>query len=64
MAMTATLMKEIEKLPDDFAAEVLDFIVFLKSKEKPKTGKIPIESAYGIFKGIDTNFEREEEDRV
>ena len=26
--------------------------------------KISIEDAYGIFKGIDTHFEREDEDRV
>jgi len=32
----------------------------LKSEKR----KLSIDAAYGIFKGIDTTFEREEEDRV
>lgn len=65
MATTATLMKEIEKLPDEFAAEVLDFVLFLRTRkpvaelEKPK-----VKSMYGAFPGLDPSFEREEEDRV
>ena len=64
MVAAATLMKEIETLSEESVAEALDFIVFLKSKEKPRATKMSIEDAYGIFKGIDTHFEREEEDRV
>jgi len=45
----------------------LDFVVSLKKRRKTAktTAKgISIESAYGIFKGINTHFERDEEDRV
>ena len=31
---------------------------------RPGKSKLSIEDAYGIFKGIDTSFEREEEDRI
>jgi hypothetical protein len=51
MTTATMLMREIETLPDESVAEVLE-------------NKISIEDAYGIFKGIDTHFEREEEDRV
>jgi hypothetical protein len=65
MTATAMLMKEIETLPEESVAEALDFIVFLKKKKNAKqTSKISIEDAYGIFKGIDTHFDRDEEDRV
>jgi hypothetical protein len=65
MTATAMLMKEIETLPQDCVEEVLDFTIFLKKRkciEPPR--RISIEDAYGIFKGIDTHFERDEEDRV
>jgi len=65
MTTATMLMKEIETLPEECTAEALDFIVFLKNRKninQPK--KISIEDAYGIFKGIDTHFDRDEEDRV
>ena len=62
------LMKEIETLPEEFMAEALDFIVFLKKRRGiTQTKKISIEDAYGIFKdlkGMDTTIEREDADRV
>jgi hypothetical protein len=68
MATAAMLMQEIETLPEESVAEVLDFVVFLKNKSfevyKPK--RISIEDAHGIFrdlKGMDTTIERDE-DRV
>ena len=61
---TAALINEIETLPEESFAEAFDFIVFLKSKAKPRKSNISMEDAYGIFKGINTRFEREEEDRV
>ena len=67
MVTTATLMKEIETLPQEYTAEAFDFIVFLKTKEKPRRCEVslmPLKSAYGIFKGINTDFERDEEDRI
>jgi hypothetical protein len=66
MTTATMLMREIETLPDESVAEVLDFVVFLKKRRKAakSLNKISIEDAYGIFKGIDTHFEREEEDRV
>jgi len=67
MTTSAMLMQEIETLPEEAATEVLDFVVFLKKRRKmAKTAAngISIENAYGIFKGIDTHFERDEEDRV
>jgi hypothetical protein len=42
------LMREIETLPDESVAEALE-------------NKMSIEDAYGIFKGMDTHFEREED---
>jgi len=68
MTTAAMLMKEIETLPDEYMAEAFDLIVSLKNKSVEtstrRLGKISIEEAYGIFKGIDTHFERDEEDRV
>jgi hypothetical protein len=67
MTTSAMLMQEIETLPEEAATEVLDFVVSLKKKRKTAkttTNGISIENAYGIFKGIDTHFERDEEDRV
>ena len=69
MSTTATLMKEIETLPEESVAEALNYIVFLKNKpyENPARKRIPIKDARGIFKdlkGMDTTIEREEDDRV
>jgi len=67
MTTSAMLMQEIETLPEEAVTEVLDFVVFLKKRRKTaKTmaNGISIENAYGIFKGINTHFERDEEDRV
>jgi len=65
MVTTATLIKEIESLPEKSVAEVFDFVLFLRTRipviefEKPK-----VKSMYGAFSGLDPSFEREEEDRV
>jgi len=65
MTTATMLMKEIETLPEEYTAEALDFIVFLKNRKNiSQAKKISIDDAYGIFKGIDTHFERDEEDRV
>jgi len=68
MSTATTLIKEIETLPEESMAAALDFILSLKNKpsyiEHPTLGRITIEDAYGIFKGIDTHFERDEDDRV
>jgi hypothetical protein len=66
MTVATTLIKEIETLPEESMAEALDFIASLKKRSGVKqTRKISsIEDAYGIFKGIDTHFERDEEDRI
>jgi len=65
MTATALLMKEIETLPEESVGEVLDFVVFLKKRRNTtQTKKISIEDAYGIFRGIDTHFERDEDDRI
>jgi len=66
MTTTAQLLREIETMPEETAVELLDFAMFLKSKHtsaQPCNG-IAIKDAYGIFKGIDTHFERDEDDRV
>jgi len=65
MTTTAMLMKEIESLPQECIEELLDFTIFLKKRKNiEQTKKISIEDAYGIFHGINTHFEREEEDRI
>ena len=66
MLAVKEVFSEIETLPKEYLPEVLDFVVFLKKRKKTakSLNKISIEDAYGIFKGIDTRFEREEEDRV
>jgi len=66
MKTTALLLKEIETMPEEAAMQLLDFAVFLKSKHSLKQphNKISIKDAYGIFKGIDTHFERDENDRI
>jgi len=64
MITTATLVKEIETLPEESAEIAFDFILFLKNREKPKQCDISLDDAYGIFRGIDTSFKRDEEDRI
>jgi hypothetical protein len=71
MRTSTLLLKEIEALPEETAVEVLDFARFLRSKQTPvqPMGTVnlavpAIKDAYGIFKGIDTHFERDEDDRV
>ena len=69
MVATATLMKEIETLPEESVAEALNYIVFLKNKpyENPIRKRISIKDARGIFKdlkGMDTTVEREEDERI
>ena len=74
MTTTDLLLREIETMPEETAAQVLDFAISLKSKQaqvQPMgTGKstVPsIKDAYGIFKelkGMDTTIERDEEDRI
>ena len=66
MNSTGILLKEIETMTDEAVAKVLDFAMFIKSNNKPEQSrqKIAIKDAFGIFKGINTNFEREEYDRI
>ena len=66
MTTTALLLREIEAMPEERAVEMLDFAMFLKSRQtSPQPHKVTsIKDAYGIFKGIDTHFERDEDDRV
>jgi hypothetical protein len=69
MTTSALLLREIETMPKETAAEVLDFAMFIKGKHipaQPYTG-IAIQDAYGIFKdlkGMDTTIERDEADRI
>ena len=69
MTTTAILLREIENMPDEAAAQVLDFAMFIKGKyiSTQPNNKIAIKDAYGIFKdlkGMDTTIERDEEDRI
>jgi len=48
------LMKEIEALPEEYVAEA-----FNSMPEKAK-----VKSMFGAFPGINTDIERDEEDRV
>ena len=66
MTTNALLLKEIETMPEETAVEVLDFAIYLKSKHTSSqpNNRIAIKDAYGIFKGINTSFERDECDRV
>ena len=66
MTSTALLLKEIETMPEETAARVLDFALFIKSKKTQARphNRIPIQDAYGIFrelKGMDTTIEREDD---
>ena len=53
-------------MPEESAVQVLDFAMFLKSKHASVSQKqrIAVKDAYGIFKGINTHFERDEDDRI
>ena len=66
MTATAQLLREIQTMPEETAVEVLDFAKFLKGKQtlSKQPHRIATKDAYGIFKGINTHFEREEDDRV
>ena len=74
MTATAQLLREIQTMPEEAAAEVLDFAMFIKGKHTQAqpvgtvNSTIPmIKDAYGIFKelkGMDTTIERDEEDRI
>jgi len=66
MTATAQLLREIETMPEETAVEVLDFAKFLKGKQtlSKQPHRIATKDAYGIFKGINTHFERDEDDRV
>jgi len=74
MTTAAILLREIETMPEEAAAEVLDFAMFIKGRHTPtqlmgtSNLTVPtIKDAYGIFKdlkGMDTTIERDEEDRV
>jgi hypothetical protein len=74
MTSAALLLKEIEAMPEETAAQVLDFAMFIKGRhtttQPAGTVKMTlpmIKDAYGIFrdlKGMDTTIERDEEDRI
>ena len=68
MSTAERIFKEAQKLPDTLAQEVLDFIEFLKAKQKPVVGfskptsAIEIEAFFRSFT-VDTSqfkFDREE----
>jgi hypothetical protein len=68
MTATAQLLREIETMPEATAVEVLDFAKFIKGRHAPARpyDGISIKDAHGIFKdlkGMDTTFERDEDDR-
>ncbi|MCL2281744.1 MAG: DUF2281 domain-containing protein [Fibromonadales bacterium] len=57
-------MKEIEALPEESVAEVLDFALFLRMRKNINIlKKTERKSMFGAFPGINTVVEREE-DRV
>jgi len=63
--MTSILMKEIEKLTEESAAEVLDFVLFLRTRKSAAEPNAPkVKSMFGVFPGIRTDVEREDGDRV
>jgi hypothetical protein len=66
MTAASILLREIETMPEEAAAQVLDFAMFIKGRHtRTAKSNVPdIKDAYGIFKGIDTHFERDEDDRV
>jgi hypothetical protein len=74
MTTASILLREIQTMPEADAAQVLDFAMFIKSRHIHARSawtanpNVPdIKDAYGIFKdlkGMDTSFERDEDDRV
>jgi hypothetical protein len=65
MATSATLMKEIEKLPEESVAEVFNFVLFLRTRASVTEQGLPkAKSMFGFFPGIATDVEREDEDRA
>ena len=65
MTAATMLMKEIESLPEEDVAGALDFVLFLRTKRANNMPKKPkVKSMFGAFPGINTNIERDEEDRV
>ncbi|GBU28790.1 hypothetical protein R84B8_02352 [Treponema sp. R8-4-B8] len=56
-------MREIETMLEETAVELLDFAMFLKGKQtlSKQPHRIATKDAYGIFKGINTHFERDED---
>ena len=69
MTMAALLLKEIETMPEEAVAQVLEFALFIKGKHTSAQPyhNIAIKDAYGIFKdlkGMDAAIERDEEDRI
>ena len=74
MTTSAILLRELETMPEEVAAQVLDFTMFIKSRhtspqpiKTARTSVPSIKDAHGIFKdlkGMDTTIERDEEDRV
>jgi len=64
MTAAAILMKEIETLPEESVAEILDFTLFLRAKKAVNIlGKPKSKSMFGAFPDINTAVERED-DRV
>jgi len=62
MTTATLLLREIETMPEEEAAELLDFAMFLKSKHSPakqvRTANLTVPSikdAYGIFKDLIRN---------
>jgi len=66
MTAAAQLLREIETMSEETAVELLDFAKFLKGRQtlSKQPHRIATKDAYGIFKGINTQFERDENDRV
>ena len=63
MVKTAILMNEIDNLTEESAAEVLDFVLSLRTR-KPTVEPQKSKSMFGVFPGINTDVEREGEGRV
>jgi hypothetical protein len=74
MTTVVQLLREIETMPEEATAQVLDFAMVIKGKyaqarpaETAKPTVPSIKDAYGIckdLKGMDTTIERDEDDRV
>jgi hypothetical protein len=62
MTTVDMLINEIKTMPEEFTGELLDFALFLKTKNNINVPrKINIKSMFGAFPGIHTNVEREED---